>query len=141
MCSFAILFLNQQNDLNFCTALSVLIPSILYSQSYGAASLSNGSFSKLEGFMVFQCHLRSFYESDILWFISIHGLSYQLLQLHIFHCVLGCLGVTFTKRSIHMSLCLLVNGFLIMFTYASNLHNIPVGNPAELVTFAVLGKD
>lgn len=53
---------------------------------------------------------------------------------------LSCLGATLTKRSIHMSLCLAVSVFLIMLAYAKHLCNLPVGNPAELVTFASPGQ-
>jgi len=39
-----------------------------------------------------------------------------------------------------MSLCLEINVFLVMLTDANHLHNLPVGNPDELVTFASPGQ-
>lgn len=52
----------------------------------------------------------------------------------------SCLGATLTKRSIHMSLCLAISVFLVMLAYANHLCNLPVGNPAKLVTFASPGQ-
>lgn len=97
-------------------------------------------FQNWKTLLCFQCRLSGFYGSDMLRFIGIHELSYQLLELHIFHRVLGCLGVTLTKRSIDMSLCMSINVFLLMLAYANHLCNLPVGNPAELVTFAKSGQ-
>lgn len=53
MCSFGILSLNQQNYLNFCALVSAAIPLTSYSQSCECPRLSNGSFSKSKGFIVF----------------------------------------------------------------------------------------
>lgn len=53
MCSFGILSLNQQNYLNFRTLVSAAIPLTSYSQSCRSPRLSNGSFSKSKGFIVF----------------------------------------------------------------------------------------
>ena len=39
-----------------------------------------------------------------------------------------------------MSLCLAITVFLVVFTYASHLCNLPVGNLAELVIFASPGQ-
>lgn len=130
MCSFGILSLNQQNYLNFCTLVSAAIPLISYSQSCGSPRLSNGSFSKSKGFIVFQCHLSSFYDTDRLWFISIHGWA-----IHFFNSVcpsvLWAVLVPCSQREAFMSLCLAIPAFLVMFSYASHLCNLPVGNPVS----------